>query len=201
MNKLISLAAILIVCSTAAFADIAPAPGKSPNRVKKPEPGVPATLSIRLDRDAKEAILVIPKAQIKQLRAELEMLEGDDNTAAVASAVSLSRTQTIVSGIFLSLAVVFGGMLFMRSGKTGAGTKALIALAVIGGIGSAATFVFANAGPPAEARSITSKLFDQKVFFPHRFASGEIKIETSSNTNGNVIELIVPDPPAKPAAE
>lgn len=201
MKRLISLAAILIVGSTVAFADIAPAPGKSPNRVKKPEPGIPATLSIKLDRDAKEAKLVIPKAQIKQLRAELEMLDTDDNTAAISSPGTFSRTQTIVSGMFLSLAVVFGGMLFMRSGKPGAGTKALIALVVIGGIGSAATLVFANVGPPPEARSITSRLFDQKTFSPYRFASGKIVIETSSNTNGNVIELIVPDPPATPAAE
>ena len=199
MKRLITLSVMLLVGSTAAFADIAPAPGKSPNRVKKPEPGISTTLSIKLDRNAKEATLIIPKSQVKQLRAELEMLDTEDNTAAVSSAGSFSRTQTIVSGLFLSLAVVFGGMWFVRSGKSGTATKALVLLAVIGGIGSATTLVFANVGPPPEARAITSKLFDQKVFFPYGFASGKIKVETSSN--GNTIELIVPDPSPSPAAE
>jgi hypothetical protein len=68
----------------------------------------------------------------------------------------------------------------------------------VAGIGSVATFVFANAGPPPEARSITSKLFDQKVFSPYRFASGAIKIETSDR---NYVQLIVPDAPKTPAGE
>ena len=101
--------------------------------------------------------------------------------------------------MFLSLAIVFGGMWFVRSGKTATKTgKTLVILAVIAGVGSAATFVYANIGPPLEARSITGKLFDKKVFTPYRFASGKIKIETSDD---GIVQLVVPDPPDKPTGD
>lgn len=199
MKQLICITTLIILAAVAAFADIA-RPGQSPNRVEKPVPGLSTTLSIKLDRNATEAKLVIPKSQVKQLRAELELLDSDDNTAAVSSTNSFSRTQTMISGLFLSLAVVFGGMWFVRSGRAGTGTtRTLVILAAIAGFGSAATLVYANIGPPPEARSITSKLFDQNVFSPYRFASGKIKVETSGN--GNVIQLIVPDPPKTPVAK
>ena len=60
------------------------------------------------------------------------------------------------------------------------------------------TLVFANAGPPPEARSITSRLFDKNLFFPYRFASGKIKIETSDK---NFVQLIVPEVSATPSAK
>ena len=114
MNRLICLTTIFFLASVAAFADIArPQPNKDPKPVKS----LDATMTIRLDRNAKAARLLIPKSQIKQLRAELEQMDGDsDNTAAVTTPGNFTRTQTIVSGTFLSLALVFGGMLFVRTG-------------------------------------------------------------------------------------
>jgi len=184
---------LVLLVSAAAFADI-PRPDKSP----KPQSGVPSTLEIKLDPNAKEATLIIPKSQVKQLRAELDALDDDSGNTAAATG-GISRIQTIVSGAFLSLAFVFGGMWFVRSGRsaTKAG-KALIAMAVVAGIGSAVTLVFANAGPPPEARSITSRLFDKNLFFPYRFASGKIKIETSDK---NFVQLIVPEVSATPSAK
>ena len=192
MKQFIFFAALVLVASTSGFADIA-RPGQTPNRVPKPSPGISTTMSIRLDKNATEATLIIPKSQIKQLRAELEQIDNDaDSTAAVTSSSSLSRTQTIVSGMFLSLAFVFGGMWFVRSGKasTKAG-KALVVLAVVAGVGAAGTLVYANAGPPPEARSITGKMFSQAVHF-NKYGSGKIKLETKTTDNG--VELIVPDP-------
>lgn len=187
---------MLLLASIAAFADIA-RPGKAPSRVEKPKPGIATSMTIRLDRNATEAKLIIPKSQIKQLRAELEQMDGDsDNTAAAGT---FSRTQAIVSGIFLSLAFVFGGIWFVRSGKAATKMgKAFVIITVIAGIGSAATFVYANVGPPPEARSITSKLFDQKVMSPYRFASGKIKIETSDSDS---VQFIVPDASPAPSGE
>ena len=188
---------LMLFVSAVAFADIArPEPAKTP----KPAKGINTTMLIRLDRDAKEAKLVIPKSQIKQLRAELERMDdGSDDTAAVTTTNGVSRTQTIVSGMFLSLALVFGGMWFVRSGKsTTKSGKALVVLAMLAGIGSAATYVYANAGPPREARSITGKMFSQSVHI-YNFGSGAIRLETGS---GEQIEMIVPDPPdAKPNSE
>ena len=194
MNRIICLTTIFFLASVAVFADIArPQPNKDPKPVKS----LDATMTIRLDRNAKAARLLIPKSQIKQLRAELEQMDGDsDNTAAVTTPGNFTRTQTIVSGTFLSLALVFGGMLFVRTGK--ASGKALIILAVLAGLGTAATFVYANIGPPPEARSITSRLFNDKVFTPYQFASGNIKIETVDSGN---LQLIVPVVPSEKAEE
>lgn len=195
MKKLLLLTALALFTSTAAFADIAP---PRPEKTPKPKPGVSTTMEIMMDKTAKEAKLIIPKSQIKQLRAELESLDDDNgNTAAVTG--GSTRLQTIVSGAFLSLAFVFGGMWCVRSGKASTkGGKALAAAAILGGIGAATTVVFANVGPPPAARNITSKLFDQKIFQPYGFAYGKIKIET---TDGNQVKLIVPDVTEKPAGE
>jgi len=193
MKKILLLASIALLASTVGFADI-PRPEKTP----KPQAGVPMTMEIMMDKSAKEAKLLIPKSQIKQLRAELEALDDDSGNTAAATG-GFTRLQTIVSGAFLSLAFVFGGMWFVRSGKASTkGGKALAAGAILGGIGAATTVVFANAGPPPGARNITSKLFDQKIFTPYGFAYGKIKIET---TDGNQVKLIVPVVPETPASE
>ncbi len=185
---------MVLLVSVAALADIArPQPPKEPkpNSSKSIETG----MSIRLDSEAKEARLIIPKSQIKQLRAQLNQLDdGSDNTAALISPGSFSRTQTIVSGSFLSLALIFGGIWFVRSGKSATKTgKGLVVLAVVAGIVSAATLVYANAGPPQEARSITGKMFTQAV---HMYGTGwgTVKLEAGDK---NQIELIVPNPPDK----
>ncbi len=194
MKRILCLTTFVLLAAVAVFADIArPDPTKTP----KPAKGVDTTMSIRLDRNATEAKLIIPKSQIKQLRAELEQLDDDsDNTAAVTQPSSLSRTQTIVSGAFLSLALVFGGMWFVRSGKAATKSgKTFVLLAVLAVTGAAASFVYANAGPPPEARTITGKMFSQSMHM-YKYGSGKIKVETSSK--GNNVEFIVPDP--QPAA-
>ncbi len=197
MKRFFCLTTVVLLAAVAVFADIArPDPTKTP----KPPKGVDTTMSIRLDRNATEVKLIIPKSQIKQLRAELEQLDDDsDNTAAVTNPSSFSRTQTIVSGAFLSLALVFGGMWFVRSGKaTSTSGKSLVILAMIAGAGSAATLVYANAGPPPITK-ITSSLFD-KDQFRYRSVYGKIKMETSNETN---VQLVVPDPQptATPSAD
>lgn len=189
MKRITLMIVVLFVASLAAYADIAP---PKQEKTPKPKPGVNTTLFIKLDRNATEAVLRIPKSQVKQLRAELEQIDdSEDNTASVETPgeSSISRTQTIVSGMFLSLALVFGGIWFVRSGKISSTKgKVLVALTVVT---AAASFVYANIGPPPEARSITSSLFTRGVHM-YKQASGKIKVETM--TNRDVIELIVPDP-------
>lgn len=191
MKKLLYLVAMATLFSVTSFANIA-----DPNRPKaKKSKVIDTTLSISLDRKATEARLVIPKSQIKQLRAELEQLDdASDDTAAVSP--TFSQTQTIVSGIFLSLAFVFGGVWFSRSGKTVTKTgKTLAVGAVLFLSGAFATIVFGNAGPPPEARSITSKIFTQPVH-DYKQAWGKIKLETSDD-GSTAVRLIVPDPPSE----
>ncbi|MEP6947141.1 MAG: hypothetical protein ABJA02_14570 [Acidobacteriota bacterium] len=193
MKRLLSLSALVLLIAASAFADIArPEPTKVPKNGKS----IDTTMIIRLDKNATEARLIIPRSQIKQLRAELQQMDDDsDATAAVTSPSAISRTQTIVSGLLLSLAIVFGGVWFVRSGKTATRTGKTLVIAVVTlGVASAATYVYANAGPPAEARSITGKMFSQAVHF-YNFGSGKIRIESGTESQ---VELIVPDP--QPAA-
>ena len=196
MKRTILIAAILTLGSLVAFADIA-RPDKSPNRVPKPKPtpGVMTHMEIKLDRTATEARLIIPRQQLKQLRAELERLDDESDGTAISSS-SFSRTQTIVSGTFLSLAVIFAGLWFVRAGKATSKTgKNLIVLAAIAGAASAATFVYGNAGPPPEARSITSKMFAQGLHY-YKMGWGEVRLEIGE---GEQINFIVPDPPPSPS--
>ncbi len=147
-------------------------------------------LSIRLDRDAKEARLIIPRSQLKQLRAELEQLDAAADTTA---AVTFQSTQTVVSGALLSLAMVFAGMWFFRSHSHN--TKTVIASAFLL-MCSVATLVYANAGPPPEARTISGKMFSQSVHM-YKGGWGKIKLEVSDTARNP--ELIVPDPAEKVA--
>ena len=168
--------------------------------LKKPKT-LNTELDIRLDSEAKEARLIIPASQLRQLRAELEQLDGSEgNTAAAVSTGDFSRTQAIMSGLFLSLAFVFGGILFVRSGKSMTRqSKTLVVLAMLAVLGSAVTFVNANAGPPSEARSINGKMFSQAIHL-YGFGWGKIKLEAG---DGDRVKLIVPNPKtaAAPAGE
>ena len=188
MKRIICILTLIFTAAAAGFADI-PRPEKSPKNGNKKS--IETNMIIRLDSNATEARLLIPKSELKQLRAQLDEMDDDfDNTAAVTS---FGRTQTIVSGMFLSLAIVFGGIWFVRSDKASTRTgKALVIGALVAGIGSAATYVYANAGPPPEARSITGKMFSQAVHI-YNFGSGRVKLEAKAEDRGG-IEFIVPNP-------
>lgn len=188
MKKILSLCLISALFSIAIFADETP---PKPTPKPKANKSIETNLSIKIDKNAKEAKLIIPKNQLKQLRAELEELDNESDSIA---SNNFTKTQTIVSGIFLSLAFVFGGVWVARSRKinTKAG-KTLIAGAVLFCVGSLATIAFGNAGPPPELRQITGKLFDKKVFGYWNSAFGKIKLEVSDKAQ--YPELIVPDVP------
>ena len=191
MNKLISIVGMTLFVSIYCFADIA-RPNNSQARTPKPKASIETTLDIRLRADEKEAKLIIPKSQIAQLRAQLETLDdGSNNAAAFTSGTGISGLQTVISGLFLSLAIVYSGIWFMRSGRaTPIAGKGVVAAVVLCCIASA-TFVFANAGPPAEARSITGKMFSQAMHI-YGFGWGKIKVETTDDDDR--ITLIVPNP-------
>ncbi len=192
MKRLTCLTAIILLTSLAAFADIA-RPDKTPNKTPKPKPapGITTRMDIRLDRDATQARLIIPKSQLKQLRAELEQMDDDSDNTAQVTTPGVSRTQTIVSGVFLSLSLVFGGMWFVRSGKAATKTgKSLVVIAVLAGLASAATYIYANIGPPPEARSITGRIFSPAIH-QYNFGGGEIRLEAGDD---QTVKFIVPDP-------
>ncbi len=188
MKKSIFAIALIAFCSFAAFADVRLPNTPTPTATPKQQKTIDSTFIIRLDPNANEAKLNIPKSQVQQLRAALDGLDDSEPLW------TFSRTQTIVSGLFLSLAIVFGGVWFARA-RNGKANKTLIAGAILLLVGSAATMTFGNAGPPDELRSISGKLFDKKVFNGWRSAYGTVKVKVSNE--GNTIELIVPDKPGQ----
>lgn len=191
MKKTFTISALLLILAATAFADIA-----IDDEMNEPGKAIDTMLHIRLDRNAKEPRLVIPKDQLRNLRAELEAL-GDDGSDAAAAVTGVTRTQTIVSGVLLSLAFVVGGAWFLRSGRKPARPAAFLMIggSVLAG-GAFASIVFANAGPPPETRGITTKLFSEPIQNA-KFASGRIKLEVST-TETNLL-LIVPDTENKSA--
>jgi hypothetical protein len=198
MKKLLFAIVFVTLFSFIALADIPRPSTPKPTPEPKQKKSIDTMLIIRLDRDANDARLIIPKNKIEQLRAELDGLDGEtENTADVKS--SFTGTQTIVSGMFLTLAFVFGGVWLARSGKTVSKNGRAIGIGAFLFLGGAfATFVFANAGPPPEARSITGKMFTQAVHM-YKQGSGEIKLETSDERD--YIQLIVPDPKDGPKSD
>lgn len=193
MKRIVLSMILSALTATAALADIA-----KPSKPPRPKSSISTLLHISLKSDAKEARLIIPKNQLLELRAQLDQMGGaDDTSAAITATGTGSRFPTIMGGLFLSLAIVFGGIWFARSGKlTPRTSSAIVLLVIFTAIGSAAIFVYGNAGPPPEARSITGKMFTQAVHI-YGFGSGQIKLETSDDPN-QPLELIVPDPKDTP---
>jgi len=186
MKRIAALLTLLGLFAAAAMADIA-----RPDNKPKRDISVDTSLRIRLDKDAKEARLIVPKSKLKELRAAVD--EADDAAPQTASIGGVSRVQTIAGGFFLSMAMIFGGVWLIRSKKAGNESgKVMIGLAVTAAFCSGSMLVWANAGPPAEARSITGKMFSQAVHI-YKFGYGKIKLETTDD-DGDV-QLIVPDPP------
>lgn len=186
MKKLILSLLVTTAFSAIAFADVRlpDAPTPTPKAGKS----IDANLQIKLDPNAKDARLIVPKSQLKALRAQLDEIDAADDTAAVSS---VSRTQTIISGTFLCLAFVFGGVWLIRSRGNSTPGKGAAAVAILAAVGALATVAFANIGPPLDARKITGKLFSDAVH-SYKQASGPIKLETADNQSSVV--LIVPDP-------
>lgn len=186
--KYLNLFALLLIFSVNAFADI-PLPKPSPK-----SKAVDVRMNIRFSRQATMPTLSIPRSAIKGLRAQLEETDEDANSASAASTNNFSRTQTIVSGLFLSLGVIFGGVWLARSRKSGALLNKKIAAGLITVfIASAASVALANVGPPTVLRSISSRLFDKQAFTGGAWqrARGDVQLQISDNDGE--IQLVIPD--------
>lgn len=191
LNKTL-LTTIVLFLAASTYADVA-RPDSS--RAGKNAKAIDTYLSIQLDRGADQARLIIPRSQLKALRAELERFDDDSETLAAAS--SISRLQTMVGGAFLSLAIIFAGIWFTRRQNPPSRPGRAAAAAVgIFAFGALAAIVYGNAGPPAEARSITGKMFAPAMHV-YKFGGGKIRLEVSDTETQP--KLIVPDPESKPS--
>lgn len=188
-SRLIALVALLFAAAIPAAANIAP-----PTVETKPRQttAAPIRMQLRPDADAKEAKLIIPRSVLRQLRAELD--GGGDPQAAAAAAgggFNLSSAQTAVAGLFLSLSVVLGGVWLARAHAQGGRAPRVVsalAFAALGAVAAGGVAVYANAGPPPVARSLTSKILTPDLSYWG--ASGVVKVEVADDES--LIMLVLP---------
>jgi hypothetical protein len=182
----LALVALLLASAVPAFADIAlpkENKGKSPKNSAFTTP-----MRIAPDEKVKEAKLVIPREVWQQMKAGLD--DPDSLNAATAGRTfNFGGAQTVMSGLFLSLALAFGGVWLVRSRKQavrfGPAALCIVAFALCGAFAGAA---YANAGPPPVARSLTSKILINDLQWWGAY--GQVKIEVSDDANE--ITLVLP---------
>jgi hypothetical protein len=139
--------------------------------------------SIRIDEKAKSAKLVIPNAVIRALQADGAKPGAFFPSSGNYGPSMVNRTGTIVGGVLMTMAVMLGGLWFVRSRKVSApNLAALTVLLLISGAGTA-SWGYANFGPPPEARSLTSKIVK------YGFVTGELQVETTNDADEIVLIL------------
>jgi hypothetical protein len=181
--KYIALVLILLFASLTVFANKA-----APPPLPKATNGY---MQIRVDEKATETRLLIPRGMWQKMRAEFD---GEENSNA-ANRFKLSSTQTVMSGIFLSLAFVFGGVWFARGGRGPKKSSIVIGAALIALLAGVTTVSFANMPPPPRFNKINSEILSEEVKGYGR-ASGAIKIEVVDDSLDTII-LVLPKSESK----
>ena len=179
----LALAALLLATTVNALADVAP-PDKAKTNSPK-GPSFTAQMHIAPTSKAGDAKLLIPRSVLQQMKAGLD---GDDSHSAAAAYFNTGGGQTLMAGLFLSLAFAFGGVWLVRSrGQRRLGPAALC-VAALALCGLAATAAYANAGPPPVARSLTSKILIQDAQWYGVY--GQVKVEVVDDDDQ--IRLVLP---------
>ena len=193
MKKLLFLCAFSVIFSVNSFADI-----RLPDNVKPSPTATPKSktksqkmqMSIRVNPNTEEPTLVIPRGALNNLRAQLDEIDGGSSNVAQASGIS--GTQTLMSGLFFSAALIFGGVWMFRGKSLAKNQKIVAGLLIFAFLGASVYTVSANVAPPPFI-GIKADVFSDKMRTSWRGAVGEVKVEIDENSrNGSMIELWVP---------
>jgi hypothetical protein len=173
MRKTTGILLILMILATAAFADIKPPirPAPTSSAVPADPAATEARLAISVSRFEDEATLVIHKSMIDKINAALKA-KGAEKLITGGGGAGIASTQTIVGGLFLSLALVFGGVWLARA--KGPVSKPALGIVVFAIFGMGATLVIGNVPPPKRI-PLTSAIIDDKVLGRY-VAAGKVKI-------------------------
>jgi hypothetical protein len=185
MKKLL-IFSFLLAFSISAFADVRPPLPKPTPKPTADSKEKEANMHIAVTREVTEPTLVIKKSSAKMLRAALDEIEAEeDNTASIEGTIKGSSAQTIIGGLFLSLAFLFGGVWFFRSKPS----KINAALMLIAALGITTTFVFANIAPP-KLFSLSKSMLSPELQ-GYGKAQGKVKIKIREIAPAD-IQLLIP---------
>lgn len=137
----------LLACSTFAFADLA-RPRSSPTP-EESKTVLYTNLTVVSDPKASDARLQISRETLQAIN------EAAGNTAAnqsMTQRLTHSSSRTIMAGLFMFLAVSFGGVWLARSNQRRSQRAISAVFLVAGFLGVATVIVRANAGPPPYVR-------------------------------------------------
>lgn len=184
MKKIVSLFIFTALFSIAAFADV-----RLPDNPKPTPTAMPETI----EKDAELLIQVTDQVAEPTLLINKSVMAQFAMNAAETEKVGIGSTQTIVGGVFLSLAFVFGGVLFAR-GKEKM-PKAAVSALIMSIIGFAGTIAYANIAPPRNI-SINKNLFSKELQ-GYAMAKGNVKVRITDNKWESGIRLLIPRESAK----
>jgi hypothetical protein len=179
----LALAALLLATAVNTFADVR-VPDKDKNKSPKVSP-FKAQMMIDPNTKSGEARLLIPRSVLEQMRAGLD---GEGSRSSALAFFNAGGAQTVVAGLFLSLALAFGGLWLVRSRSQRRLGPAALCLAALALCGVAATAAYANAGPPPVARSLTSRILIQDAQWYGVY--GQVKVEVVDDDDQ--IRLVLP---------
>ena len=182
-SRYIAFFSIVLLGSLTAFADEAP----PPKVVKSMRSSM--RIQVSYDDNAREAKLIIPQRDWKKLRAEID----GDNSMNALNRFGLTRTQTVMSGVLLSMAFIFGGVWVVRNRGTNK-NKVIIGVALLMLCGAVASVSFANV-PPPQVTSLNESILSELA--KSEGASGTIRIEVVDGAYYDSITLILPKKPGK----
>jgi ABC-type Na+ efflux pump permease subunit len=196
MKSTVILALTVLFAASAAFGDIPanrpkPKPPQVPSDGKAPsDPGY-ANMYINIGTADDGPTLIIEKSMLDKINAANTGMAASGSTGGLSMELS-----SVVAGVFLSLAMVFGGLWFVRSRRS---VSRLAATSMLLAIGGAATIVFANVGPPKKF-DINSTIFKDEVI-GYTTISGKVKIKVVDRDTGFDIGLVMPKVKTKKADE
>ena len=187
MKKLAGIFILLSLAATAAFADVKP-PLPKPSASAAPVSPEQVGVSISVSRWEKEGTLVLTKAAIEKINAAAKAKGGDITTVTGETASGVS-TQTIVGGLFLSLAFVFGGVWLARS--KGPVSKPALGMVLLAVVGMGVTLVTGNVPPPKRV-ALDSGIIDADKL-KGSVAAGKMKLLIVDYQSKDDVMLVLPN--------
>jgi len=175
MNRILVLTTLMLLLAITGFADVRipdklkPTPTPTPRIVEKE-----AEMSIEISSEVTEPTLIINKDLFRKYTAE-------------NAGLGIGSTQTIVGGLFLSLAFIFGGIWLSR-GKVKM-PKAAIGISVTLVLGFGGIITYANIPPPLPLNKNLFKNLQVTLFSK---AQGTVKVRLSDEDDPE-IRLMIPD--------